>query len=894
MNNIKKRLQISNSTNNFSLTNMTNLMSKTFYSKGIKSPNNKINSINKIDIVKDDKNINKNQEKGIQIKYKRALSSQNFFINNRSNKSNNNNLINKNEKVNYKYCASIYSAPSVKENRLEIDRILKINRNKRLSDINNIHNSIMVKESKIYRKKLQFLNKDNNSFDEKIKLKSRYNMSDMNELNNIKINLHQTFQEYYLRRINKRNFWNKDITLKNSRNFNKGLNANSISFKYVNDNTTSTKKTNYFTPYFSSKNKIKSINELNKKNKFDLKSGFKFLSSSVSNKNSESKLNNKTESIFKNNNFINNSQTILLDKENNNESENKNENPLHIYKDIEVSKMSLDLNDILFNQNQKIYLSELGKKLLKYKSLQAFQENRLELMSKKDINGLIQRIILLEKSLKKYNQLSIEYFREINNYIRFLKDKFYILKNYYEENNIKRLNLYFEVEKLVTDNILKQQDLEYLVEIRLFLIQVKYYIIKRPNYFSQALKETSRKYELGKLILRLKNYPQNSNVARFLESIPEIKNMTTSTSSTASPILKSKAFLKQKSIRKIRKNSPLKIIDIEKNKDKEKVKEKDKDKEIKNLIKSPRKKVFESPEELMILFNSIESKNLRLIKENDYLKTNINIVQKEYDDLYRSNLVLQKYNDLDKKEEILKKLKEEYIILNDKFNNLKNNKFNEEENNSTRKIKEGERGIYLDLNIFKKFTYYKILSKYKYKGLLVLEKLIGFIQEFFALNYLNYGISRGYKLIGKNSLNKLLEINRKNINNLDKHVINDYILMLLKLYENICEYIKFKDMEYNSIKENKNIIHKKREEIQIEKKIKYAKAIKDLAEEKRINGIKNIAKRNNKHTLLYRINVDDNVVLKNKIKKNKKLKELGKKSNNLNEKEFNFYLSHDS
>ena len=41
--------------------------------------------------------------------------------------------------------------------------------------------------------------------------------------------------------------------------------------------------------------------------------------------------------------------------------------------------------------------------------------------------------------------------------------------------------------------------------------------------------------------------------------------MTTSTSSTASPILKSKAFLKQKSIRKIRKNSPLKIIDIEPN-----------------------------------------------------------------------------------------------------------------------------------------------------------------------------------------------------------------------------------------------------------------------------------------------------------------------------------------
>ena len=37
------------------------------------------------------------------------------------------------------------------------------------------------------------------------------------------------------------------------------------------------------------------------------------------------------------------------------------------------------------------------------------------------------------------------------------------------------------------------------------------------------LKEASRKYDLGKLILDLKIQPQNQNVIKFMESIPEIK-----------------------------------------------------------------------------------------------------------------------------------------------------------------------------------------------------------------------------------------------------------------------------------------------------------------------------------------------------------------------------------
>ena len=92
-----------------------------------------------------------------------------------------------------------------------------------------------------------------------------------------------------------------------------------------------------------------------------------------------------------------------------------------------------------------------------------------------------------------------------------------------EEENNKKFNLYFDIEKLATENILKQKELEYLVEIKLFLIQVKNYLLNRPAYFNDVLNESSKKYELAKLIIGLKIETHNQNVIRFLESIPDIK-----------------------------------------------------------------------------------------------------------------------------------------------------------------------------------------------------------------------------------------------------------------------------------------------------------------------------------------------------------------------------------
>ena len=882
MNEVKKKVQENTSSNNLSIINSTNLMNKIFVNKNEnknKRPFQKIKTAFKKDKGIGDFKINDIQ-KGYtsEYKFKRIWSSQNMFLYNKSNKNKyGTNLFGKNFNI---YCIdSIYSAPSVRDNRIEINKLLKYKKIKRLKYLNNIHNNLMIKESKLYRQKLSSASKDN-SFDNKVKnnLKRKYNMNDMNEINNInniKNNLLPHFKGYNIIN-NKRNFSSYGLSLKKYRYLSNGKK----NFNSFNDNTLSTNKTNYLSKYFSGKKSMKTINEIknNKTNDINyLTNSYNILSAGTANLSNKSNKYKKLEFIIKkpllksnSMNYLNN--TIKLEK--------KNENTDRIYKDYEISKMSLELNDILFNQKRKTNkLNELELKLIKFNALKDFQKKRLEKMSKQDINGLLKRIILLEDSIKKYNKISFLFFLEINDYLQFLKNKKYNLSNYYEEEKNKIFNLYFDIEKLITDNIIKQKELENLIEIKHFLIQVKNTLIKLPNYFNNILKEASRKYELGKLILGLKIRPQNQNILKFLESIPEIKDGEIPKSSQYQSQLKN-VINKNNSKKKNKKNSQISLL---------------RNKLSDNLLNKyiiEEKKIFDSPEEFIIIFDNIESKNLRLMKENDYIKKNIDTLKREYNDVFQSNKIIEKYIDINKKEEKLKKLIEENILLREKYNYLKNNKNNDEENDSKNKNKKIMRSFFMDINIFKKITYYKMLQNYKYKGSLFLNRLIDIIKEFFALNYTNYGIDKAYKLVEKNILNKILIINKKNINNIDRITINNYILCLLKIYENICEYIKYKDKEYNSNELNRYIIHKKKEEIQLQRKIKNTRTIRQLAEEKRINGIEKIIKKNSKPNLLFKGNVDQNVVLRSIIKKKKKFEEMGKNKNNYLEKEFNFYIKY--
>ena len=659
MNEIKKKLKKNSSSLDFSVININKFMNKT-YNKDNKGIIHKNNTASKNDKLKDNFQFKKGKYKiEMDKKFKRAWSTQNIFSSNRQKRINNNGSNFLNDKNFNFYCGmSIYSAPTVKQNTIEINRLLKNGKAKRFNYVNNIHNSIMLKESKLYRKKLGTLSKDN-SFEniEKNKFKKKYNMNDMNEINNIKFSFQPNFKGYFLGKNKKRNFSCYELSLKRYKYMEKDFKMNKNKL-YLNENTLSTNKTNYFSKYLSGKKTMKNFYGLNNNN--NKISDINYLSSNS--KNVSAGTSDKSNEHKK---FYYLTNKPILKKINNDILEN-NENSFRIYKDAEASKMSFELNELLFNKKNKIEnLKELEKKVIKFRTLKNIQENRLEVMSKQDINGLDKRIFILHKYLKKYNQISLDYFREINNYIYFLKDKKDFLTNFLEEENNKKFNLYFDIDKVLTENILKQKELEYLVEIRLFLIQVKNYLLNRPTYFNDILNEYSKKFELAKLIFDLKIQTQNQNVIRFLDSLSEIKKNEIRQATPSSQSISSqsraksphnKSFLKKKSIKKY-----FQIVPI---------KNKKSDNNIAKYLYSTDKKIFDTPEDFIIIFDNIESKNLRLIRENDYIKRNINVLKKEYEDIFQSTVFLEKFNDLNKKEENAKKLREENILLNEKLNTL--------------------------------------------------------------------------------------------------------------------------------------------------------------------------------------------------------------------------------
>ena len=869
--------------------NPLNLMNRTFSQPKIKLQENQ-----------------KTKEKYTQKTYNRIKSSQNFF--------NRDIYLNyaKNPIRNNLYSSStiILRAPSVKENRYEIYRMMLKEKNKKMNYINNMYNNLMINESKLYRKKLYltgFISNNNHSTKGQIELKKKFSMNDMNIINDTKSNKNKYFcfraKTPFL--FNKNRYYSNfyDSSLIRYKNLKKNIEEDKnddiiINYKYKNKNkkqsaTLSTSKTNCRSMLKSAKQIENSkLNDINTKSisiskETTVKTGDLF-------KQTNRKTKTKYFDLYKKEKLINKSKDYFL---NNNQDDNNKQNSFRIYNDVEMSNMALELNAMIFNPNIEIDkdLTKLEKLIMKFKTFKNFQKYRLEEVSKQDIKGLEKRIFMLQKYLKKYNKISFEYFREMQDYITFLNDTKIYLNNNSEGENNKRFNLYFELEKLVNENVIKQRELEHLVLIKHFLIQVKHCLIKQPSYFNIMLKEASRKYDLGKLILDLKIQPQNQNVIKFMESIPEIREEKINQNIIALSVKAISKTIVNKSTPKKRTKKYSQIYMLKSNNNNTNNINSDRiDRAFIKYMEYPDKEIFKSPEEFIDLLTNLENRNLRLIRESNYLTKNINILKRRLESVSNDNINEEIKKDVKTKEDLFKTLKEQNISLQKKYNYLTNPKNRLFDNNNLRHNIKGTKKQIIDLNVLKRNTYNKIIENYNKKGLFFFEKLLTIIKNFFKLKYNEYEIDRGYDLIGKNELNKILKLTQKNLKNIDNIYLNKYILCLLKLYENICEFVKYKDVVYNSSEKYRELIHKKKEEIQLQRKMNNSKNVRQLAEEKRVAGIKNIMEKNNRINSLFKKKFDQNIVLKNKIRKNKSLADIFRYRKNFKEKEFNFYVNYDA
>ena len=149
-------------------------------------------------------------------------------------------------------------------------------------------------------------------------------------------------------------------------------------------------------------------------------------------------------------------------------------------------------------------------------------------------------------------------------------------------------------------------------------------------------------------------------------------------------------------------------------------------------------------------------------------------------------------------------------------------------------------------------------------------------------------------MVGMVDLDIILKINKKSFNEKNKFMVYDYSLKLIKLYDDICEYVKYRQSMYESNKKNRIYMKKKIEEVQNLRKIKNAKEIRKLLDDKRERTIENILDKWKRPVNRILRPIDDKYNFKlSKRYINKSMEEIEKQKKLFLQNEFNDLICYD-
>ena len=522
----------------------------------------------------------------------------------------------------------------------------------------------------------------------------------------------------------------------------------------------------------------------------------------------------------------------------------------------------------------------LEQKMVKLKYFQNIHKKNLENIEASEKFNINKKIKYILKINKKFNNIWSDYRQKINLYLHFLFDK----KNDMETDlgiiYRKKKHNEHEIEKLMIQTVKKQKELEDLVQFRNFLLQVKLRMKEQPAYFNSLLLRDSRKIELGNILLTSTVGTKNSLVIKFLDSL-SILNLIQLYEIHPTNNNLIRLFRKKMNTKKmIPKEFREKIIfqeDLLLNENKN------------NYMPKKGEKIFDNAEQFFDVLNNLENKNLYLLQRNNGIKKNTSTLIEDYE----NNMVLIDENkDEEKKEEIsyrerlLINAKEKNKALKEQLKLASNEEFVDNNTYTKKLIQAKANSSFVDINFFKMMNYIELLKNYKFFGILLLEKMVSIIKTFIDLQYENYSLNRCYMFIDKMELESILKLNRKSFNEKNKYKIFDYILQLIKLYDDIAQCVMNIQKKYEADDNNKIFMRKRREEVQTLRKIHNARETRELLENKRGRVIDKIMEKWNRpiHKAFRKVDDKSNTKTKNKFKsksvgdikkinKNKKLDE---------------------
>ena len=757
-------------------------MSETYYSKKLKITGL---TFKKTGFSQDEKEIKDFVEQKTNDSWKIFSNSKNFK--NKSMSKNYGKILLQKEKTNFIKNRRLFNfrfnkAPTLKENQMEINKIIKKKKFKRNKELSNIHNSILINESKSFRKGL-YVTASELISKKKNKNKSRMNRS-CDEISFKKDSLYKSMS---------------NSSIDNNTNFNRtGLNFSS-SYKKVFDNNENTSLSKSILLKETNNNKLKFLPSL----------------SSYKNKNNNKDIN-------------------------------------------QISKTQIQMNDFIFNEYKSVQeFSDMEKKMTKFKIVQNAQIKKLNEMKNKTkftINDKITMIINLKIKLEKNYR---KYANELDDYIYYLKDKIFEISTDLQSIDKEIFSKSIELEKIIFKIVKKQNELQYLIEIRNFLQKVKDKSEKNekpPLYYFKLLMQDSNKLYIGNYLLNLKiiNQINNKKVASFISSVKETKEIIQERN--IDDIYSNKYYTKREEV----------------------------------------KPIFDSVEEFINVNSLFMEKNLYNLQEFQHTKKEISKLEKEYTEIEDTTHLVEEIKEKKEiKEKLIQKnelLKERYIYYIEQF----------KKSRTEIKINPRNKGrniplyldYYIDLDQCNREKYIKKLKKLKFNGILLLEKLKNVVKNFFKSDYSTKEFYMNFYDKEKDKL-EILEISNIKFDESNIKLIDGFILKIISIYEDICKYVIGKHYEYMSNKKNSEFLKKRIEEIE------YKKRINNLFEQKRMEIIKNneerkkIIEKSNKPILyISKMKSDQNQLKKSKILKIKSERKIFDFQKNFLENEFNSLIKY--
>ena len=508
----------------------------------------------------------------------------------------------------------------------------------------------------------------------------------------------------------------------------------------------------------------------------------------------------------------------------NNNNGNTNQ---ELNKVLNNAKIHFKLNNLLYSKredNKEKFIKNC-KDIYLIKIFQSLQKEQIE-YSSRDLKGETERKINnIKSNINHIISSKKKYIEDMDLYLYFLnKQKIKDFKQL-EILQDKKYEIQMEVNSLILEIVKKQKQLKKMIKLRNFLLRVKEKIYIFPINFVELYTKESKKEYIKKEINSLNIKVNNSTIEEFLFDDFDGE------------------------LNQIQKDNKLKKIPIIRKKIKKKTlteTQKEKNNILTNKLsyyivnKVP---IFQNVDEFLNCYKDLENKILDLILEKEKNLEIIKQLKSEYKSIIKDGNNYENFINkiIYRNEEKLKFILIKYNNNKEVLSSLKNKKLNIPKKFDEKNINSINKSPFIDMDMVYFDRYNNLIKNSKYEYSVLFYNIINYIENFLKLNYNNYKKEDIYKFISKYVYLNII----KSTNNIDEYklLIPDFIIKLLKVYENICEIILENHNNYKKNTLNNDSIKFFSEIYQRKRNQKNTKQIRDLILKKKDQNKINIYKK---------------------------------------------------